>query len=407
MSVNFADKAVIGIAGVPILQELHLSPREFGIVGSSFFLLFSLSAVLTGFIVNHVQARWVLLAMGLIWALVQFPMLGTVGFGTLVACRIALGAGEGPAWPVALHAAFKWFPNEQRTLVTGIMAVGASTGVLLAPPLLNLIIIHYSWHLAFGALGIIGLAWTGAWLAMGREGPLSGEVMAVPASLIKRVPYLRLLLSPTIVASWCTFFGAYWGLALVLTWQPVYFVKGLGFSQSESGLLLTLSPALALIVEVSGGWYSRRLLLSGTSSRVARGLLGGGAVALGGVTLLVMPLMPSTALNVVAVTVAAALPTLFYVVSPAVVSEITPVVQRGALLAIGNAIGTSAGIIAPYVMGSVVETAVTPLEGFNTGFQICGAIMVVGGVIGMVLMRPERETQGLLLLTGETLPTTS
>ena len=45
-----------------------------------------------------------------------------------------------------------------------------------------------------------------------------------------------------------------------------------------------------------------------------------------------------------------------------------------------------------YVMGSVVETAPTPLDGFNTGFVICGVIMLVGGIIGMALMHPERET---------------
>src|SRR5208282_5368522 len=65
MLINFADKAVIGIAAVPIMQEMKLSPREFGLVGSSFFLLFALSAVVTGFVVNRVQTRWVLLAMGL------------------------------------------------------------------------------------------------------------------------------------------------------------------------------------------------------------------------------------------------------------------------------------------------------------------------------------------------------
>jgi MFS transporter, ACS family, D-galactonate transporter len=78
--------------------------------------------------------------------------------------------------------------------------------------------------------------------------------------------------------------------------------------------------------------------------------------------------------------------------SNAVVSKITPVAQRGALLAIGTAVGTSVGLLAPYVMGSVVETAASPLDGFNTGFMICGVIMLVGGVIGMMLMRPERET---------------
>jgi ACS family D-galactonate transporter-like MFS transporter len=39
MLVNFADKAVIGIAAVPMMQELGLSPSEFGLIGSSFFLL--------------------------------------------------------------------------------------------------------------------------------------------------------------------------------------------------------------------------------------------------------------------------------------------------------------------------------------------------------------------------------
>jgi hypothetical protein len=62
------------------------------------------------------------------------------------------------------------------------------------------------------------------------------------------------------------------------------------------------------------------------------------------------------------------------------------------MLAIGTAVSTSAGLLAPYVMGSVVETAATPLDGFNTGFMICGVIMLVGGVIGMALMRPERES---------------
>src|SRR5262249_61316857 len=96
MVSNFADKAVIGIAAVPLMDELHLSPREFGLLGSSFYLLFAVSAVVTGFIVNRVETRWALLVMGLVWALTQFPMLGTVGFATIMAARIALGAGEGP-----------------------------------------------------------------------------------------------------------------------------------------------------------------------------------------------------------------------------------------------------------------------------------------------------------------------
>ena len=32
-----------------------------------------------------------------------------------------------------------------------------------------------------------------------------------------------------------------------------------------------------------------------------------------------------------------------------------------------------------------------PLDGFNTGYVICGAIMLIGGIIGMALMRPDQE----------------
>ena len=85
------------------------------------------------------------------------------------------------------------------------------------------------------------------------------------------------------------------------------------------------------------------------------------------------------------------LPAVIYVFSHAIVGEITPVQRRGAMLAIGNAIGTSAGILAPYVMGNVIERATTPMEGYNTGYGICGAIMLVGGIIGMLFMHPEKD----------------
>jgi ACS family D-galactonate transporter-like MFS transporter len=75
------------------------------------------------------------------------------------------------------------------------------------------------------------------------------------------------------------------------------------------------------------------------------------------------------------------------------VAEITPVAQRGAMLAIGTAISTSAGLVAPYIMGSIIETAATPLAGFDTGFMVCGIVMLIGGLLGVVLIRPEHAAQ--------------
>jgi predicted MFS family arabinose efflux permease len=224
MLINFADRAVVGVAGVPIMQDLQLSPRQFGLVGSSFFLLYSVSTIITGFIVNRVAARWVLLAMALIWALAQFPMVETVGFATLVACRIALGAGEGPAYPVALHAVYKWFPNNLRTLPTAVIAVGSTIGVVLGLPLLNWVIVNYSWHWAFGVLGVTGLFWTTAWLLLGGEGSIA-HTETPDAKQPDRLAYWRLLLNPTIVSSLCANFAQYWGLSLLIAWQAPFLIK--------------------------------------------------------------------------------------------------------------------------------------------------------------------------------------
>src|SRR5437660_7914380 len=357
MLINFVDKAVVGLAGVPIMKEMNLTPAQFGLIGSSFFFLFSISAILTGFLVNRVKTRWALLVMGLVWALTQFPMIGTVGFAAMMACRIALGAGEGPAYPVALHSAYKWFPNHLRTLPTAIVAQGAGIGIMVALPLLNWVIVHYSWHWAFGVLGLAGLAWTAAWMALGREGPLTAATAADEAPTPASIPYGQLVLSPTIIAAWCASFGAQWGLSQALSWQGAFLIKGLGFTQGSIGLLGALPAGASVILVIAAGWYSQRLLARGVSSRVARGIFGGTCVAVGGAGLAIMPYVPGVSAKIALTTIGVALPSVIYVIGNAVVSEIAPVAQRGALLAIGTAFSTSAGLLAPYVMGTVVETA--------------------------------------------------
>src|SRR5204862_2008157 len=137
----------------------------------SFFLLFSVSAIVVGFIVNTVATRWVLLAMAVIWSLAQFPMVGEVSFAMLLVCRIILGAGEGPAFSVATHAVYKWFPDEKRTLPTAILSQGSAFGVITAVPALDWVIANYSWHHAFGVLGMVALRWVAAWVALGEKGP--------------------------------------------------------------------------------------------------------------------------------------------------------------------------------------------------------------------------------------------
>ena len=45
MLINFADKVVVGLAAQPIMADLQINPERFGLIGSSFFFLFAISAV--------------------------------------------------------------------------------------------------------------------------------------------------------------------------------------------------------------------------------------------------------------------------------------------------------------------------------------------------------------------------
>jgi MFS family permease len=394
MLVNFADKIVVGLAGVPIMTELKLDAEQFGTLGSSFFLLFSISAIIVGFIVNSVPTRWVLLAMAVIWSLAQFPMVGTVSFTTLLICRIILGAGEGPAFSVAAPAVYKWFPDEKRTLPTAILSQGSAFGVILAVPALNWIIVNHSWHYAFGALGVVGLMWVVAWLIMGKEGPLVQTVAMAAAD--PRVPYFQLLTSRTFIGCCAATFGAYWALSLGLTWFTSFIVQGLGFSQKDAGWISVLPWVFGAVIVLLTGWISQVMLTRGFTTRGARGVLGSVPLIIGGLILATMPYAAPGGWMIALLVVGSGLCGAIYVVCPPMLGEFTPVSQRGAVIAIYGAIYTFAGILAPGVMGAVIKHAATPFDGYLTGFTINAAIMVASGLLGLLLLWPNTERARLL-----------
>jgi MFS family permease len=394
MLVNFADKIVVGLAGVPIMTELKLEPEQFGLLGSSFFFLFSIMAIVVGFIVNRIATRWVLLVLAAIWALAQFPMIGTVSFTTMVICRIILGAGEGPAISVATHAVFKWFPDEKRTLPTAILSQGSAFGVILAVPALNWVIVNYSWHYAFGALGIAGLMWMAAWLVFGKEGPLVPT--AAMAASETRIPYFDLLTSRTFVGCVAATFGAYWALSLGLTWFTPFVVKGLGYSQQQAGFISILPWVFGAAIVLLTGWISQVMLARGFTTRGARGVLGAAPLIAGGAILASLPHVAPGGLMVALLVVGSGLCGSIYVVCAPMIGEFTPVSQRGAVIAIYGALYSLAGILAPAVMGSVIQSSATLLDGYMTGFTINAAIMVASGLLGLLLLWPNTERARLI-----------
>jgi MFS family permease len=405
MLVNFADRIVVGLAGVPIMRDLNLSPKQFGLLGSSFFFLYALSAIVVGFVANRVETRWLLLTMGIIWSLAQFPMAAPAGFTTLLVCRIILGAGEGPASPVAVHAAYKLFPDAQRTLPTAILAQGSAFGVILAVPALNWVIVNYSWHWAFAVLGIVGLLWSLLWLAFGREGTIEEQKNSrAAAGAVEYVSYYHLLLSWTFIGACLALFSTYWALSLGLTWFTPFLRQGLGYSQIEAGNISVLPWIAGASVVLLSGWIGQVALTKGVSSRAARGLFSGIAMVIGGlITIAMTQLSLSTTATIALLVIGSSLPAVIYVMVPAILAEFTPVGQRGAVLAINTAVSTTSGLIAPYVMGSLLGDVPTR-DGYMIGFLVCGMVQVAGGLAALISLRPASEQARIVRLATRRVP---
>ncbi|WP_235205791.1 MFS transporter, partial [Cupriavidus sp. SK-4] len=204
-----------------------------------------------------------------------------------------------------------------------------------------------------------------------------------------------LLSDPTVLGCFALRLAAYWGLALCLTWIPAYLQSGLGFDHAVSGKLFALIIGTNLPLTLAIAWFSERLLARGVSSRVARGRVSAGMLLLAGGFFLLL-LWPDTtpAMRVGLLVVACVCAPAIYSLGPAMLAEVVPAGQRGAILAIDASVSSLAGVLAPLVTGVLVQN-VPGARGFELGLAVCGAIMVVASLAGLYVVNPERSRRRL------------
>jgi MFS family permease len=394
MLVNYADKAVMGLSSVPIMRDLKLSSRQFGELGSAFFLLFAVSGVAVGFLANHVRTKLLMVFMALAWGLTLLPLGFQSGFGLLLASRILLGAAEGPSFPIAIHAVYQWFDDRQRALPTSIVACGAAFGTGVIAPLLTFIIVHYGWRTAFVALGCCGLAWAVVWYRVAEDGRIDLVGMAGGAPG-RRVAYRRLLLCRTAVGVFLAGFGAYWVIALNITWLANYLVRALNLPPDRAAWIVGLPSLLQMLLAPGLAWLSQSLTRRGWSSRLSRGVLGALCVVTAGVAMVCMSWVEFGILKVCLIGVSFSIGSVIFTLGSTLIGEITPPAQRGAMLGITNSVQTLAGLCAPLVMGQIIDLGMNPKAGFRAGFLAAGGLVAALGILAAMLIDPAADKRRL------------
>ena len=268
-------------------------------------------------------------------------------------------------------------------------------GLLVAGAMIPWVSLHYGWRTNFAVLAVIGLVWCGLWL-LGREGTIDSlrrGQLATPDA--HRLPYRRLLGDPSVL-------GNYLAISPPTgRWPDPDLGAQLPAGRPGHGPAAHRAHVRALRgghhpLSLFMAWVSQRLLRRGLPSRLARGAFVSLCLIAGGLFSASLMLELPVAVRIVNLTLSGGLALVMYSVGPAMLAEFTPASQRGGILAIGNAVASLAGLSAPVVTGLLVSGAgAAHPQGYAQGFLVCGAVLVVAGLVGLVTMNPQRSQERL------------
>ena len=361
--IFYIDRVNISTAAPLIQKDLGLSNTALGFAFSAFAYPYAVFQLIGGWLGDKFGPRLTLGVSGLI-VCVSTMLTGDVGgLLALVLVRLALGFGEGAAFPTATRAMAVWMSPTQWGFAQGITHSFSRMGNALTPPLIAWLIVLLSWRGSFVVLGVTSLVWMAVWVWFFRDDPR--EHPRVTAAQLERldtgrmatvarprVPWLSLArrVLPVTAVDFC--YG--WTLWLFLSWIPSFFFQNFHLNLKNSALFSAGVFLSGVIGDTLGGIVSDRILKRTGNLRRARcwviaaGLFGG--------FLFLIPVILVHELTVVALCLSLAFFCVELVVAPiwAVPMDIAPRYAGSASGIMNFGFGV-AGIISPFVFGYAID----------------------------------------------------
>lgn len=193
-TVNYLDRQVLSLTWDEFIKpEFHWDESHYGTVTSIFSIIYALSMVFAGRLVD-----WLGTKKGYLWAIGIWSLgacmhafcgivteavagmgsaaelvratgdavvlISTVSMYCFLVARSVLAIGESGNFPAAIKTTAEYFPKKDRAFATSIFNAGASIGALIAPLTIPLLAKAYGWEMAFIIIGVLGFIWMGVWV---------------------------------------------------------------------------------------------------------------------------------------------------------------------------------------------------------------------------------------------------
>jgi MFS family permease len=380
--LNYIDRGAVSIAAPLIKDEMGLSATGYGLVVSAFFWTYVPVLVLAGWLADRISV-WKLMAGGVaVWALATLLMGFAGGLTALVILRLAMGVGEGVAFPSGSKLMAR-APEARRGLANVALSGGLAMGPLVGTLAGGAILAAYGWRPMFVVFGLVTLLWLLPWMRYRHEvdAPLAEEAAGA-------VGYSALLRTRSLWAISAYHFTGTYALYFVIAWLPLYLVKVRGYDIADMALLTAVFYLAQTAGAALSGWIADTMIAGGRDvSAVRRGVglaatcfaaVGILAIAQTGSTMALLAWLVPTGVCFGAVT-----GTLFVVGQ-----TLAGPASAGRWVGVQSGFGNLAGVIGPVVTGAIVDAAgYQPAFYLTAGITFAGALVFALGVPRVVAER--------------------
>lgn len=269
--VTFLDRINITVAGSAIMQELNLSPDQWGWILSAFILSYGLMQIPMGALGDKRGHRSTLALIVLWWsAFTAFTGMAG-GFVSLILIRFMFGIGEAGSSPCSTGVVSRWFPKKEVGKAQGFIWAASRMGGALTPFVVLPVLVHFGWRAAFYILGGVGVIWAIVWYAFYRNRPeqmrhiSQAEIDEAPVSRMQTgsaqlsIPWKTLLSSKQFWLVLSMYFFYAFGSWFFFSWFPTFMELGRGFDKGQLTYVIAVPFLMSMIGNITGGFLTDKL----------------------------------------------------------------------------------------------------------------------------------------------------